>query len=327
VTLAGSTLATSTRMQGGVVTLGTVLVTAGWNYAVIDAYSIGRLLSLYGEPESYDWEREWYLEQRSRECEEWNQVYQEWYATRDQVAWAANESANEVDALLQQINQTSSALENAEYACKRVSGKPLCIDFFISNCRLVNPPHPMFPDGITFGSVGDCRDFNKDADWSQSRAQIYVNPTSLQFEIKYNSTIFIFGPHLKESNDSAKVCKDGSCVQVRPIVGGPPGSFQVSLSLLNSVCEWVNIMCPSIDAAVEFYPDASKPGGYDVRFIRDSYPSFGAYMDGSNGFTTMKEDREKARNLYEAFLRLFGALRSTAEYVPPPDNPNGCAVT
>jgi hypothetical protein len=106
-----------------------------------------------------------------------------------------------------------------------------------------------------------------------------------------------------------------------------PGSFIVRMSLLNSVCEWVNIMCPSIDATVRFDSDVSKPGGYNVTFTRDSYPSFGAYMDGSNGFTTMKEDREKARNLYEAFLRLFGVLRSTAQYAPPPDNPNGCAVT
>ncbi len=307
--------------------LGTVSVTAGYNYALIDAYAVQRLFNWYGESSSWSWEREYWLEQHSQLCEEWNQTYQQWYATKEQVAWAANEGANEVDALLAQINQTSSQIENEEYTCKRVPGKPLCIDSFISNCRLVSPPHPMFPDGIQFGSVGDCRDFNPDADWSQSRAQIYVDPVSLQFEIKYNSTWFIFGPHLREHDDSVKVCKDGSCVQVNRIDGGPPGSFRVELSLLNSVCAWVDIICPSIDAEVRFYPDASKPGGYDVHFDRDSYPSFGVYMEGPSGFTTMKEDRERARNLYEAFLRLFGAYRSTAENVPPPSNPNGCAVT
>jgi hypothetical protein len=181
------------------------------------------------------------------------------------------------------------------------------------------------PDPVTDGVAGDCRTFNADADWSQSRVQIYIDPASGLWEVEWNSTRFIFGPEMRVYNDFADVFRP-SDVTVEPVEGSP-GSFIVTARLQNNVCAHFFVMCVPIDATVRFDPDPSKPGGYDVHFTRDAFPAIGTYMDGPSGFTTMKEDPQRAWNLYEALLRLLGQFKSTAQNVPPPVNPNGCSVT
>jgi hypothetical protein len=161
---------------------------------------------------------------------------------------------------------------------------------------------------------------------SQSRVQVYIDPASGLWEVKWNSTRFIFGPEMRVFNDSADVFDPATSIRVQPIADSL-GSFRVAASLQNNVCAHFFVMCVPIDATIRFDPDPSKPGGYDVHFTRDAFPAMGTYMDGPSGFTTMKEDPQRAWNLYEALMRLLGMFQSTAQNVPPPDNPNGCSVT
>ena len=82
-------------------------------------------------------------------------------ATKNAVAEAANEEANDLEALASaiELGLSTSSLESADATCKPTNGKKMCIDFFIMNCALA-------------GFQGDCRDFDRNADYESSRVQL-----------------------------------------------------------------------------------------------------------------------------------------------------------
>ena len=133
----------------------TITVTAYGNVVVISISSVMRMFGSLGETPIVDWDVEVAQQQWQEDCTAWNFQMDDWEATRQAVADAAEEAANELEALADEIEAgiIQSGLETAEASCKEVAGKPMCFDFFIMNCAL--------------GPIqGDCRDFDKNADFS-----------------------------------------------------------------------------------------------------------------------------------------------------------------
>src|SRR5690606_35667462 len=78
---------------------------------------------------------------------------------------------NEMNDIGELMDETSDRL--LSYLCENVPDKPLCIDFFIMNSRA-----DIF--------AGDDRYFQPDAGIGNSRAHVYINPQTLEWEVKIN---------------------------------------------------------------------------------------------------------------------------------------------
>ncbi|MEO5816899.1 MAG: hypothetical protein ABIT20_16640 [Gemmatimonadaceae bacterium] len=291
-------------------------VTAGYNYSMIDHWVVSKLFSQFGgeHPVAVDW---YLVNEWRQQCEDYNQAYWTWYQTRDQVAANANDVANDIEALADQMEAAVLQLETADNSCERVAGKPVCIDFFIMNCTLL------------LVGEGDCRGFDPDAKFSNSRVQMYLNPETKIWEVIYNCTRFVVaGQPVVSMCDSAAVFDPTRDVHV---TSTGTDAFLVEMQFLNNACASIpKPLCPPpINASVNFTRNAAAPGGWQVNFVRDGFPSMGIYSRNATdtGFDVVKEDPQKTRNGINAMRALAGQIRSEGSNVPPPDNPNECEVS
>ena len=209
----------------------------------------------------------------------------------------------------------SNQLDGAANTCQRVPGKGMCLDFFIMNCAIA-------------GLGGDCRGFDRDATFGNSRVQMYLNPITKDYELKFSCTrIVLLNQPLATVCDSAAVF-----VPARDVVFTPDGgtAFFVSLQFANNACKYINeALCPSISAQLHFVQDAAAPAGWRVTWIRDGFPSMGVYSRNASdtGFDTVVEDPQKVFTGVQSIRALAGEIRSAGSNVPPPDNPNNCSVS
>lgn len=226
--------------------------------------------------------------------------------------------ANDLDALADQIESGLPSLETADASCKPTNGKKMCIDFFIMNCWILD-------------MAGDCRGFDRNAGYSDSRVQLYLDPTTLLSEVKYNcSTLFdpTTNPPLMPiiACDSARVFDPDRDVQKFP--PDADGWTKIIMSFSNNFCAYVgNSLCPSINATVQFRPNPSAPGGYEVKWDRDGFPSMGVYVRNATDtdWLTAKEDPQKTKWGVNAIRALAGQIRSRGyNYPPPGGQPDGC---
>jgi len=131
--------------------------------------------------------------------------------------------------------------------------------------------------------------------------------------------------HTFDFKDSVRTFHPDSDVTIRGTGGA---SFAIDMKFTNNACAHFTSVCPSINATVNFSPDASYPGGWHVTFDRDGYPSMGVYKRNAadTGFDTVKEDPQKVHNGVLGMLALAGAIRSSGANAPAPANPLGCYV-
>jgi hypothetical protein len=300
--------------------LPTTVITASANVAVFDVYMSRSLFDNSQQQllDSMDWLNEIAEEQWTQDCAEWNSEMDQYDATKASVAATADDLANELEDIALQMENAIAPLEDAQGAaiCKPTSGKKMCIDFFIMDCWIA-------------GFEGDCRNFDPNADYSNSRVQLYIDPTSRAWEVKYNCSVAIIpgdntGPHT--FCDSAQVFDPTRDVQTSPPDAN--GWYTVTVAFRNNACLWHgNPACPSIDATVKYRPNPLAPGGYEVTWNRDGFPSMGVYIQHATdaGFDTAAEDAQKTHWGINAIRALAGQIRSKGYNYPPPGNqPPGC---
>jgi hypothetical protein len=200
------------------------------------------------------------------------------------------------------VEQASVPLEN--YVCERMPSKPICIDFFIMNYR-------------TFIFGGDDRNFDPYAGINASRAHVYVNPSTLQWEVKINSTRVYPGGDVRilDRHDSVGVFKPDEDVIV---TRAPDGHIEVKVRFYNNYCKFRSLQCPSIDATIHLISNPSYPGGYAVSWKRDGFPSMGIYNLAADGTTYIKmaEDPERIRNPWLNWIGLINGRRSSNQLPP-----------
>ena len=238
-----SPLAAPSRSMRAAITSATVRVTASGNVAV---YSISSLMRLFSGPEVpiLKWEMEVAQQQWSQDCDEWNAQMDAWDATKDAVADAAEEVANDLEALASAIEAGLGPLETADAACKPTNGKKLCVDFFIMNCH------------IWIIGLGDCRDFDKDAEYESSRVQLYLNPNTMAWEAKFNCSIAMLPtsplfPYVTPHSfcDSAQVFNPNE--DVLTTQPDASGWRTVTMKFKSPACiRRNNGVCPAIDALI-----------------------------------------------------------------------------
>lgn len=150
-----------------------VMLRAYGNVVVVDVgWARGMFNSNY-EAIMVTWEMDVAQLQWEEDCNDWNAQMDIWDATKDAVADAADDVAEELESLADVIESGLGALETSTASCEPTNGKKMCIDFFIMNCAVA-------------GMQGDCRDFNANADYASSRVQLYLDPNTMLWEVKYN---------------------------------------------------------------------------------------------------------------------------------------------
>lgn len=185
--------------------------------------------------------------------------------------------------------------------CERIPDKPICVDFFIQADR-----------SAFFG--GDNRDFNPEAGYLQSRVQFFLNPNTRAWEVKINESRLYFGGAVITWQDSARLFRPAEDVQISK---GSDGTLTIALRFYNNFC-LSRESCPAIDAALRFVPNPTSPGGYDVYWKRDGFPSMGVYRlrpDGS-GWDVMAEDSEKIRNTWLNWTALAFSFKQSVKLPP-----------
>lgn len=299
--------------------LATVTVTA---YANVVVYSISSLMRLFGGPEVpiLTWEMEVAQQAWSHDCDEWNNQMDEWEATKDAVAAEANSIADDLEAMANAMQSGLAPLQTANASCKPTNGKKMCIDFFIMDCH------------IWILGVGDCRDFDKDAEYESSRVQLYLDPSSNSWEVKYNCSL-AFIPTASYPNYTTQSFCDSSAVfdPARDVTPGPPdaqGWRTWTMSFKSPACiRRGNVACPAINASITYRPNASAPGGYDLSWERDGFPAMGVYTRNAadTGWDVVKEDHDKVLGGVQAIRALAGEIRAKGyNYPPPGSQPPGC---
>jgi hypothetical protein len=89
----------------------------------------------------------------------------------------------------------------------------------------------------------------------------------------------------------------------------------------------VTLRPPFIDGTVWFRANASAPGGFEIKFDRDGFPSMGVYTRNAadTDWLTAKEDPQKTKWGVNAIRALAGQIRSKGyNYPPPGGQPEGC---
>jgi hypothetical protein len=106
------------------------------------------------------------------------------------------------------------------------------------------------------------------------------------------------------------------------------GFSTITMSLRNNLCMWHgNPLCPAIDATIRYKANPAAPGGYEIQFNRDGFPSMGVYVrnDANTDWLTAKEDAQKTKWGVQAIRALAGQIRSKGyNYPPPGGQPAGC---
>jgi hypothetical protein len=243
-----------------------------------------------------DWD--WYL--YGPDCASANDL---WYA-RDAEADGLQDEADN-------IGLVADALASA--TCVRITGYPICVDFFIMHSH-------------AFVFLGDNRTFSDTANFSASRVQLYVNPTTRQWQVKWNGSIMIAPGGsayvtLLGLNDSATVFNPATDVVVDT---NAQGHLHVVGHFANNFCVgFVMSLCPKIDAELEFVPDAGHVGGYNVLVNRPGFPSMGVYKrkQDDSGWDKLREDAGHTQHPWLDWLHLISTLRSDNQL------PQGCAWT
>lgn len=223
-------------------------------------------------------------------------------AAESEFYLAFYEELDKISELTDIIGHTSNALES--FSCEQVAGKSICVDLFIMNAR-----------SFVFG--GDDRWFNEDAGISNSRVHIYIDPTTLQQEVKINSTrINLFGVYLTRQ-DSARLFKPGD-IQITSTGTG----FEVHAKFFNNFCP-VRAGCPAINLTLYFTRDEQAPGGYHVSWSRDGFPSMGVYTQNSGNWAAMRdwagnaaEDPERIRSSWLNWVALRDGFRQSVNLPP-----------
>ena len=190
----------------------------------------------------------------------------------------------------------------ANYVCERNSARPVCVDFFISADR-----------AAVFG--GDNRTFDPDAGYRASRVQLYFNPTTLEWEVKINSTRKYdwFGPGYVEKSDSARLFRSEDV----KIYRDANGYTVLELKVFNNFC-LSRATCPAIDAKLWLENDPAAAGGFEVYWKRDGFPSMAVQRlkaDGS-GWDVMVQDRELIKNHITNWWALTGMYKSSSKMPP-----------
>lgn len=230
------------------------------------------------------------------------------YYTSEECAEASEfyiakvELLNEMNDIGELMDETSDRL--LSYLCENVPDKPLCIDFFIMNSRA-----DIF--------AGDDRYFQPDAGIGNSRAHVYINPQTLEWEVKINSTrIDIAGVYVRSKQDSARLFRTED-VKVEYDANG---HITAKVKFFNNFCP-TRTGCPAINATFHFTPDASQPGGYAAHWVRDGFPSVGIYMRKlGGGWHTLAEDEERIKKAtYNWWALKDGLLQSL-------NMPPGCNI-
>lgn len=301
--------------------LPTMTVTANGNVVVFDINSVIRFFGSYGESQLLTWDLQVAQQQWSQDCAEWNSAMDVWEATRDNVAAAANEEANALESLADDIQAglTSSGLETTNASCQIVNGKPFCLDFFIVKCAILY-------------MQGDCRGFDPNADFESSRVQVYLNPYTMEPEVKYNCSSVVkpnpSGPNriLFTSCDSAGVFDPQR--DLHATQPDADGWRSITMSFNNNACIRVFLFaCPSIDATARFRLSASAPGGWQLEFDRDGFPSLGVYVRNTSntGWDKVKESPQVTKSGITALRALAGQIRIKGyNYPAPGGQPSGC---
>jgi hypothetical protein len=297
--------------------LPTVVVTASANVAVFDIYVLRGLFEMSGESVRVTWEMQLAQQQWSQDCDEWNAAMDEYDATKGTVAATADEEAEELENLANQLESALAPLETASASCKPTNGKKMCIDFFIMNCWLA-------------AMAGDCRDFDRNAEYANSRVQLYLDPATRAWEVKYNCSTILNPltnpPSAYTRCDSSRVFNPQS-----DVIASPPdanGWTRFDMKFRNNLCVWLNeFACPAIDATVRFRANASAPGGYEILWERDGFPSMGVYVRNAadTDWLVAEEDPQKTKAGVTAIRALAGQIRSKGyNYPPPGGQPPGC---
>lgn len=280
-------------------------------------------MRLFGSPEVpiITWEMEIAQQQWSQDCDEWNAQMDAWDATKDAVAAAAEETANDIDAIADAMEQGLAPLETAEAACKPTNGKKLCVDFFIMNCH------------IWVLGIGDCRDFDRDADYESSRVQLYLNPNSNAWEVKMSCSVAMLPtstvpPYVTPHS----FCDSAAVFSSSDVSYSPPdeeGWKTAVMAFRSPACiRRGNIACPTINAEIRFRPNVAFPGGFELFWDRDGFPSMGVYARNATdtGWEVVKEDAQKTRSGVNALRGLAGQIRSKGYNYPQTSSPQppGC---
>jgi hypothetical protein len=190
------------------------------------------------------------------------------------------------------------------YVCERIPSKPICIDFFIMNER-----------SAVFG--GDNRDFDSTGSvgHSGSRVQVYFNPTTLEWEVKINSSRLYFGGIVIEKQDSARLFRPGDVKIYRDPQHGIQ-YIRVELKFFNNFCP-TREFCPAIDATLWFQADSTKPGGYEIYWDRDGFPSMAVqHLRADGGWDLMVKDPEMIKSSYWNWLGLIDSFKRSSRMPP-----------
>lgn len=300
-----------------------VTVTANANVVTVDYSFVSRLFASNFEAVVLTWDMYIAQQQWTQDCNEWNAEMDIWDATREAVEDAADEEAEAIEGLANVLEASIASLETATASCVPTNGKMICIDFFIMNCKLL------------VVQAGDCRGFDPDADYSSSRVQLYLNPVTQDIEVKYNCSKFVI-PNPAQSGgpdwvitavcDSADVFNPATDLHKTPPDAN--GWQTVSMSFRNNACiRRLDFLCPAINAIIWLRQDASAPGGFQVAWDRDGFPSMGIYARNSSdtGWETVKEDAQITRDGVRALRALAGKVRSRGyNYPTPGGQPQGC---
>ncbi len=296
-------------------------VSAYGNVVVFDMTFVTALFGSNFESVVVTWDMDLAQPEWNQDCNDWNAEMDIWESTKDAVEAGAIELADDIDALASALESSVASLETAA-GCVNTTGKKLCIDFFIEG---------IFLNG--FG-LGDARGFDPNADYSQSRVQLYLDPDTEAWEVKWGCTkLIVPGVPVGSSwqihavCDSATVFNPAEHVQRTP--PDPEGWRTVTVKFGNNACRWRWLpICPEpIDATIWFRPNPAAQGGYEVSFYRDSYPSMGVYSRNSSNtaWEVVKEDDQKIRGSINALRALAGEMRHGGNNYPPPGGqPDGC---
>jgi hypothetical protein len=246
----------------------------------------------------------------------------DYYYNPDQCAdanafyWAQqyeSDKQNTYGTIMQQISDAlggdgpMSESNGGQAVCVPNSEKPICIDFFIMADRAA-----VFQ--------GDNRDFNPDAGFRASRVQLYLNPNTLLWEVKYNaSTLVAMGIPVLSKQDSGPGRMFDPDSDVKVSRNPDDGFITITVSFRDSFCPSRNSYCPVLDAKVGLNPDSSKPGGFEIYFKRDGFPSLGIYRRkaDNSGWDVMAQDREMMTGAYTNWLGLVGNWN---QHIRMPDN-------
>lgn len=171
--------------------------------------------------------------------------------------------------------------------------------------------------------------FDRNADYTNSRVQLYIDPVTRAWEVKYNCTTVLNPlntPPFSTICDSAAVYNPATDTQTFP--PDAEGFSRIEMKFRNNACKYVgNSNCPAIDATVRFKANPSAPGGYEIRWDRDGFPSMGVYVRNAadTDWLIAEEDPQKTKSGINAILALAGEIRAKGYNYPPPGNqPEGC---